>query len=88
MEQFRKLARRTLQEKEKAEADTKDGLDSPTVENLALVYSIFSLLYLLGYIVGLIRLVSNWQRFEGRNIGMLLVTLLLPFGFMWPLFAK
>jgi hypothetical protein len=90
MEQFRKLARRILQEKEKAEGDTETYGDPEVrqVDALATLIPIFVILYFLGYIIGLIRLISNWQRFEGRNIGMLLVTFLLPFGFMWPLFAK
>lgn len=38
-------------------------------------------------IVGLIRLFVHWNRFGDRAVPMLLVTIFIPFGFLWPLLA-
>jgi hypothetical protein len=39
-------------------------------------------------IAGLVRLLSNWEGFGSRAWPMLIVTLVLPFGALWPLFAR
>ena len=59
---------------------------------MAIILFIIYILVLLIFIAGLIRLLVNWQRFDsvygpGYPIGMLLVTLFVPFGGLWPLFA-
>ena len=51
------------------------------------LFLLLSLVYAVAFIGGLVRLVTNWSRFADRNVGMLIVTLLVPFGGLWPLLA-
>lgn len=57
-----------------------------------IVSLILVILITLIFIAGLIRLLINWQYIDaqygpGYPIGMLLVTLFVPFGGLWPLFV-
>ena len=49
---------------------------------------IIPMLYGLFYLLGIIKVIRYWDYFGSRSIGMLLVTLLIPFGFLWPFLAK
>ena len=58
---------------------------------LFVVTLIYIIVFLIG-IAGLIRLLVNWQYIDaqygpGYPIGMLLLTLFVPFGGLWPLFV-
>lgn len=48
---------------------------------------IFVALLAIFTIMGLVRLFMNWSRFGDRAVPMLLVTIFIPFGFLWPLLA-
>lgn len=51
-------------------------------------FLIFVILLVVGGIIGIIRLIMNWNAFGDRAIPMLLVTIFIPLGFLWPLFAS
>jgi hypothetical protein len=47
----------------------------------------FYAIYTIFWLLGLFKLLANWSAFGDRSIGMLLVLIFLPFGFIWPLVA-
>ena len=57
-------------------------------EGFVVTSLIIPLLWLVGSIIGLVRLIRHWSGFGDRSIGMLIVTIFIPLGFLWPLLAK
>lgn len=59
---------------------------------MEIVLFVFAIFAILANIGGLIRLLMYWMQFDrvygpGYPVGMLLVTLFVPLGGLWPLFA-
>lgn len=52
-----------------------------------IVSAIFFMFWGVTALIGLIRLFVHWDRFGDRAVPMLLVTIFIPFGFLWPLLA-
>lgn len=69
----------------KVPEDLADALGVPVTVSFFIfgMYAIYAICWILGFL----KLVMNWEQFGDRSVGMLLVFLFIPFGFVWPLLA-
>jgi hypothetical protein len=49
--------------------------------------AIVFVLWAITFVIGFVKLLSNWEGFGDRAWPMLFVTTFFPFGFLWPLLA-
>jgi uncharacterized membrane protein len=59
------------------------------IETSSIIVIVVVVVLFLVAIAGIIRLIVKWRQFSaGTRIAMLLVSIFVPFGGLWPLFAR